>query len=227
MLATRERWGGGRDERPYLPRAFSYARARGGRTLELPARSRRSRTQRLAELAGGGGRWLWSAHWASASNRDAGTPAAAGRRRHRGRTAAVPARRARPRRRSCSASARPPTPRRRALFAADARACHRRRLGWAARPRHGAAARGARRRRAQRPCSPAGRRRCSRRSGAMCAERERPRRSSRSSRGWRAASAPASAAWCPTEDGYIRLCVDGPVLDAEELETALVAGGGH
>jgi NAD(P)H-flavin reductase len=31
----------------------------------------------------------------------------------------------------------------------------------------------------------------------------------------------------PTRHGYVRLCVDGPVLDAAELETALVAGAGH
>jgi NAD(P)H-flavin reductase len=31
----------------------------------------------------------------------------------------------------------------------------------------------------------------------------------------------------PTKNGYVRLCVDGPVLDAAELETALVAGAGH
>ena len=31
----------------------------------------------------------------------------------------------------------------------------------------------------------------------------------------------------PTRSGYIRLCVDGPVMDAAELETALVAGAGH
>ena len=31
----------------------------------------------------------------------------------------------------------------------------------------------------------------------------------------------------PTRDGYVRLCVDGPVLDAAQLETALVAGAGH
>ncbi|HEX8742587.1 MAG TPA: hypothetical protein VF712_05600 [Thermoleophilaceae bacterium] len=31
----------------------------------------------------------------------------------------------------------------------------------------------------------------------------------------------------PTRAGYVRLCVDGPVLDAAELETALVAGTGH
>ena len=31
----------------------------------------------------------------------------------------------------------------------------------------------------------------------------------------------------PTTDGYLRLCVDGPVLDADRLETALFAGSGH
>jgi dihydroorotate dehydrogenase electron transfer subunit len=31
----------------------------------------------------------------------------------------------------------------------------------------------------------------------------------------------------PTRHGYVRLCVDGPVLDAAQLETALVAGAGH
>jgi NAD(P)H-flavin reductase len=31
----------------------------------------------------------------------------------------------------------------------------------------------------------------------------------------------------PTIDGYVRLCVDGPVLDADRLESALFAGAGH
>jgi dihydroorotate dehydrogenase electron transfer subunit len=31
----------------------------------------------------------------------------------------------------------------------------------------------------------------------------------------------------PTTDGYLRLCVDGPVLDAARLESALFAGAGH
>jgi dihydroorotate dehydrogenase electron transfer subunit len=31
----------------------------------------------------------------------------------------------------------------------------------------------------------------------------------------------------PTREGYVRLCVDGPVLEAAELETALVPGAGH
>ena len=30
----------------------------------------------------------------------------------------------------------------------------------------------------------------------------------------------------PTRDGYLRLCVDGPVLDADRLDTALVPGAG-
>jgi hypothetical protein len=31
----------------------------------------------------------------------------------------------------------------------------------------------------------------------------------------------------PTRSGYIRLCVDGPVVDAGALETTLVPGAGH
>ena len=31
----------------------------------------------------------------------------------------------------------------------------------------------------------------------------------------------------PTRHGYVRLCVDGPVLDAELLESAVVPGAGH
>ena len=31
----------------------------------------------------------------------------------------------------------------------------------------------------------------------------------------------------PTRSGYVRLCVDGPVVDAADLETALVPGAGH
>jgi NAD(P)H-flavin reductase len=31
----------------------------------------------------------------------------------------------------------------------------------------------------------------------------------------------------PTRAGYVRLCVDGPVLDAAALETALIPGTGH
>jgi dihydroorotate dehydrogenase electron transfer subunit len=54
MLATAERWGGGADERPYLPRAFSYARARQGR-LSFLLEAVGPGTERLAELREGEG----------------------------------------------------------------------------------------------------------------------------------------------------------------------------
>jgi dihydroorotate dehydrogenase electron transfer subunit len=57
MLATARRWGGGAGERPYLPRAFSHARAsrRSGGPLELEflLESIGPGTERLAELAPG------------------------------------------------------------------------------------------------------------------------------------------------------------------------------
>ena len=49
MLAAAERWGGGADERPYLPRAFSHARARGG-SLSFLLEAVGPGTERLAEL---------------------------------------------------------------------------------------------------------------------------------------------------------------------------------
>jgi dihydroorotate dehydrogenase electron transfer subunit len=59
MLATAERWGGGGDERPYLPRAFSYARARpvdgGGVALDFLLEAIGPGTERLAELRPGEG----------------------------------------------------------------------------------------------------------------------------------------------------------------------------
>ncbi|HET8821411.1 MAG TPA: dihydroorotate dehydrogenase electron transfer subunit [Thermoleophilaceae bacterium] len=54
MLAAEEGWGGGDDERPYLPRAFSYARARveeDGIALSFLLEAVGPGTQRLAELA--------------------------------------------------------------------------------------------------------------------------------------------------------------------------------
>ena len=53
MLAAAERWGGGGDERPYLPRAFSYARARAeadGVALDFLLEAVGPGTQRLSEL---------------------------------------------------------------------------------------------------------------------------------------------------------------------------------
>jgi NAD(P)H-flavin reductase len=61
MLAAAERWGGGEDERPFLPRAFSVARVGdgdGGCTLEFMLEDVGPGTRRLAELRAGDGLWL-------------------------------------------------------------------------------------------------------------------------------------------------------------------------
>jgi dihydroorotate dehydrogenase electron transfer subunit len=58
MLAAEERWGGGEDERPYLPRAFSYARARrtpDALELDFLLEAVGPGTGRLAELEPGEG----------------------------------------------------------------------------------------------------------------------------------------------------------------------------
>ncbi len=57
MLATAERWGAGEDERPYLPRAFSYARFERGEAHFL-LEDVGPGTRRLCELGEGEGLWL-------------------------------------------------------------------------------------------------------------------------------------------------------------------------
>jgi NAD(P)H-flavin reductase len=57
MLAAAERWGGGTDERPFLPRAFSVMRRSGGR-LEFMLEAVGPGTTRLGELRTGDGLWL-------------------------------------------------------------------------------------------------------------------------------------------------------------------------
>jgi NAD(P)H-flavin reductase len=57
MLATEERWGAGEGERPYLPRAFSFARAREGRLWFL-LEDIGPGTHRLGGLEPGENVWL-------------------------------------------------------------------------------------------------------------------------------------------------------------------------
>jgi dihydroorotate dehydrogenase electron transfer subunit len=57
MLAAVERWGGD-GERPFLPRAFSYARAHEDGTLDFLLEAVGPGTRRLAELRPGEGLWL-------------------------------------------------------------------------------------------------------------------------------------------------------------------------
>jgi dihydroorotate dehydrogenase electron transfer subunit len=58
MLATAERWGAGEGERPYLPRAFSFARVTAGPRLAFLLEAIGPGTERLAELAPGDRLWL-------------------------------------------------------------------------------------------------------------------------------------------------------------------------
>jgi dihydroorotate dehydrogenase electron transfer subunit len=57
MLAAAKRWGAGEDERPYLPRAFSYARWRAGQAHFL-LEDVGPGTHRLCELEEGDGLWV-------------------------------------------------------------------------------------------------------------------------------------------------------------------------
>jgi dihydroorotate dehydrogenase electron transfer subunit len=57
MLTAAERWGGGQDERPFLPRAFSVMRHHDGR-LEFLLEDVGPGTNRLAELVSGDGLWI-------------------------------------------------------------------------------------------------------------------------------------------------------------------------
>jgi NAD(P)H-flavin reductase len=57
MLASVERWGAGVDERPYLPRAFSYLSAGDG-ALSFMLEDVGPGTRRLAELGAGDELWL-------------------------------------------------------------------------------------------------------------------------------------------------------------------------
>ena len=58
MLAAAERWGGGADERPFLPRAFSVARRHHDGTLDFLLEDVGPGTNRLAELDDGDDVWL-------------------------------------------------------------------------------------------------------------------------------------------------------------------------
>jgi len=57
MLAAAQRWGGGHDERPFLPRALSFLRAAGGE-LSFMLEDVGPGTRRLCELRAGDELWL-------------------------------------------------------------------------------------------------------------------------------------------------------------------------
>jgi dihydroorotate dehydrogenase electron transfer subunit len=61
---------------------------------------------------------------------------------------------------------------------------------------------------------------------ALCAERETPAQLALES-GMACGFGACFGCVVPTREGYLRLCVDGPVLDAEQLESVLFPGAGH
>ena len=61
---------------------------------------------------------------------------------------------------------------------------------------------------------------------ALCAEREVPAQLALES-GMACGFGACFGCVMPTRSGYVRLCVDGPVLDAAALESALLPGAGH
>ena len=227
MLAAAERWGGGEDERPFLPRAFSVLRAPEPGRLEFLIEVVGPGTARLAELGPGEGLWLLGplgagfapsgpdrrallvgggvgiaplAIWQDellAAGRDA--PVLAGFRDARHAAGAALLRAAE-------------------IATDDGSAGHgglvtellERRL--AGEPSHAVYA-----------CGPPAMLEAVR---ALCAERGVPAQLALES-GMACGYGACFGCAVPTRDGYVRLCVDGPVLDAAALETALVAGAGR
>jgi len=226
MLAAARRWGGGADERPYLPRAFSYARARpdgAGVRLEFLLEAVGPGTERLGSLEPGEDLALVGPLGIGLRPPEAGTrPLLVG-----GGIGAAPL-----------------------LCLADELGAPRLLLGF----RSGAHAEAARL--FERPSLATDDGSLGRRAlvtellaeeleegpGAtvfacgpppmleavrnICAERGVPAQLALES-GMACGFGACFGCVVPTRDGYLRLCVDGPVLDADRLESALFPGAGH
>jgi NAD(P)H-flavin reductase len=227
MLSAQERWGGGADERPYLPRAFSFARIRGDGTLDFMLEAIGPGTQRLAELEPGEGLGLVGPLGIGFDVGPAGGPRAllVG-----GGIGAAP----------LVALQDELGPQARVLLgfrsAAHAEAAG---LFFAGDPLvvtdDGSVGRQAlvtellREELDRDPnatiyaCGPPPMLEAVR---ALAAERDVPAQLALES-GMACGYGACFGCVVPTKDGYKRLCVDGPVLDAAELETALIAGTGH
>ena len=227
MLSTEERWGGGRDERPYLPRAFSFARHRtDGCTLDFMLEAIGPGTTRLAELEPGEGLGLLGPLGIGFDLTGfAGRPLLVG-----GGIGAAP----------LVALQDSLGPDARVLLgfrsAAHAEAAG---LFFASDPAlvtdDGSVGRQAFVTELLREeldadadatvfaCGPPPMLEAVR---ALCAERGVPAQLALES-GMACGFGACYGCVVPTREGYVRLCVDGPVLDAAALESALIAGTGH
>ena len=221
MLAAGERWGGGEAERPFLPRAFSFLRAGEG-GLEFLLEDVGPGTHRLAELQPGDGLWLTGPLGIGFARPEdgrapvlvgggigivplagwqdeVGGPALLGfRSAHHAEAAALLA----------DAD----------VATDDGSVGHRGPvtdlLAEALDAEPGAAVYA---------CGPPAMLEVVR---ALCADRGVPAQLAMES-GMACGFGACFGCVVPTREGYVRLCLDGPVLDAADLDTALVSGAGH
>lgn len=223
MLAAAERWGGGDGERPLLPRAFSFLRARGDGRLEFLLEVVGPGTARLDELGPGDGLWLTGplglGFAAPADGREplhvgggiGIAPLAAWQDEAGGRALLGF--------RSAEHAAGAELLRDAALATDDGSVGHHGLvtdlLAEALNAEPDALAVYA--------CGPPAMLEAVR---ALCAARGVPAQLAMES-GMACGFGACFGCVVPTRSGYVRLCLDGPVLDAAELDTALVAGAGH
>jgi NAD(P)H-flavin reductase len=225
MLSTAERWGGGEDERPYLPRAFSFARVRPDGTLDFLLEAIGPGTERLAELRPGQQLGLVGPLGIGFDVRAGGRALLVG-----GGIGAAP----------LVALQDELGPEARVLLGfRSAERAEAAGLFFASDPAvvtdDGSVGRQAlvtellREELDRDPratvfaCGPPPMLEAVR---ALCSERAVPAQLALES-GMACGYGACFGCVVPTRDGYVRLCVDGPVLDADVLETALIAGTGH
>ncbi len=223
MLAAEAHWGAGSDERPWLPRAFSFCRVEGGR-IGFILEDVGPGTHRLAELKTGDGLWLTGPLGVGFTAPTAGRPLLAG-----GGIGVAPI--------VCWSDELGPDARVllgfRSAGYAEAASLFRGQVALAT--DDGSAGRQAYVTELLREeldadpqatvyaCGPPPMLEAVR---ALCAERGVPAQLAMES-GMACGFGACFGCVVPTRNGYVRLCVDGPVVDAAELETALVPGSGH
>jgi dihydroorotate dehydrogenase electron transfer subunit len=236
MLAAAERWGGGADERPYLPRAFSHARAREGR-LSFLLEAVGPGTERLAELGEGSGLHLVGPLGVGWRSPEPDTrPVLVG-----GGIGAAPLLCLQDGLREPAGALGEATPGEAAALLLGFRsAAHAEAASLFAGEvavatddgsvgHHGLVTDLLRQELDRDPaatvfaCGPPAMLEAVR---ALCAERGVPAQLALES-GMACGFGACFGCVVPTKAGYVRLCVDGPVLDAEALESALFPGAGH
>ena len=223
MLAAEQGWGAGADERPWLPRAFSYCRADAGR-LGFVLEDIGPGTHRLAELQTGDGVWLTGPLGQGFTAPEAGRPLLVG-----GGIGVAPI--------LCWSDELGPDVRvllgfRNAGYAEVSALFHGQPAIVTDDGSEGRQAFVTELLREELDADPVatvyacGPPQMLEAVRALCAERDVPAQLAMES-GMACGFGACFGCVVPTRDGYVRLCVDGPVLHASQLETALTPGAGH